>query len=86
MHNKAEIVDWIVNNEALMVEVLENVRKRLIKNEYLFDVDIREQYVREVQQTISVELGRSLGVALEQFHEHITPDMIDKFIDYVEKK
>lgn len=84
--NKSEIVDWLVNNEPLMQEVIEQVRTRLIKNEYLFDTDIREQYVREVQNMIGVELGKSLGVALEEFHEHITPDMLSKFMEHVEKQ
>ena len=84
--SKSDIVDWLVSNEPLMQEVLEQVKTRLIKNEYLFDADIRDQYVREVQNMIGVELGKSLGVALEQFHEHITPEMLNKFMEHVEKK
>lgn len=84
-NTKQEIVNWLVTNDALMQEVMQNVQKRLIKNEYLFDADIKEQYMQEVQKMMGIELGKSLGIALEQFHEHITPEMLNKFIDHVEK-
>lgn len=86
LKSKGEIVDWLINNEALMHEVMNNVQKRLIKNSYLFDEEIKDQYVQEVKNMITIEMGNSLGVAIENFHEHITPEMFEKYMNIIERR
>lgn len=85
LNNKTAIVEWLISNEPLMLEVMNNVQKRLIKTEYLFDKEIKDQYNKEVKHMIGIELGKSLGIAVEDFHEHVTDEMINKYMEVISR-
>jgi hypothetical protein len=80
MTTKDQIVDWLVNNEAQTLEIIERTNSRLMEAPIYFQEEAKDQWLREIQNLVIDQITSSFGISCECFHEEIEES---EFRDYV---
>jgi hypothetical protein len=89
LNTKQEIVDWLINNDSFMIDMVQKVNARLNTTDPLFSDDIKEQFLDEMKQNVANEITFSLGTNLDDLNTAITDEMLYKYlqqIDFTDKK
>lgn len=82
MTTKGEIVDWLMQNEATVVDSVKDIMNRLVNSprHVLYSDVAKEQFIDELQKDLTDKISHSLGISAEEFITHITKDELNIYV------
>lgn len=77
---KIEVVDWLVANEARVIEI----EKGMVQPEILeLQDEFNDQKYEEIQKLLLDEMSKTIGLTFEELNVIISEEEFDKYIEEV---
>jgi virulence-associated protein VagC len=86
MKTKDEIVDWLISNEALVIEIIKHTNARIIEPEKEFYDDFKQQEYEEHKRQILNEISRQMAIPTEVFENIIDNKELKGYINIMKEE
>lgn len=83
MNTKEQIINWLVNNEAQTLEIIEKTNALMTSPPSVFTDIARDQFLNSVSSQIIDEITKSIGIPSEEVHELFEGKNIESYLDHV---
>ena len=83
--NKDKIIDWLMNNEVVLQDIVGRVDERSLPEVDLFDEEYRNQRFQEIKNGIKDEVSRDLGIHGSSFDDSINDVDLDDFLEQLQE-
>ena len=83
MNTKQEIIDWLVNNESTVKELMNTLNQYMIVSNSEFDEDANEQLFQETKSAIIDEVSRNKGLPSEEFYDKIEDKELKSYLEKI---
>lgn len=67
-NNRQEIIDWIINNDELVRDIIKKTNDQISGVDPMFREEALSQQLDEVSRRLSDEIGKSLALTFEELN------------------
>lgn len=81
--NKEELINWLLENQVVIKELMKSVDSRVIAAEglfYLFGVELNDAKLHEYKKAIADEISKNKAVHADNLYSNIEDKELEEFL------
>ena len=79
-NSKQDVIDWLINNDELVRDIIKKTNKQIESVDSLFREEALDQQLDQVSMELADQLGRDLGLTVEDLSETMDKETLRKFL------
>lgn len=81
MNTRQEIIDWLINNDELVRDIVKQTNKVIDGVDQEFKDEAKDQQVDEITRILALELSKNTGLTFEDFTSTVDKETLRKVLN-----